>query len=53
MMIRAPQPPLHCRLHLWHHWKTFHTDDGNRYMACAQCKRERPPTWIDKNTIGA
>jgi Transcriptional regulator PadR-like family. len=32
--------PLHCRLHLWHHWRTCHTEDGHRYKACARCGRE-------------
>jgi hypothetical protein len=32
--------PLHCRLHLWHHWRTCHAEDGHRYKACAQCGKE-------------
>jgi hypothetical protein len=32
--------PLHCRLHLWHHWRTRHAEDGHRYKACARCGKE-------------
>ncbi len=38
----ASRPPLACRLRLHHTWKTFSTEDGNRYQACARCRKERP-----------
>jgi hypothetical protein len=38
----ASRPPLACRLRLHHTWKTFSTEDGNRYQACGRCLRERP-----------
>jgi hypothetical protein len=40
IMIEVVARPLHCRLHLWHHWRTCHAEDGHRYKACAQCGKE-------------
>jgi len=31
---------LRCRVMHWHHWKTFSTQDGARYSACAVCRKE-------------
>ncbi len=39
-MTEVAARPLHCRLHLWHHWRTCHAEDGHRYKACAQCGKE-------------
>jgi len=39
-MTEISARPLHCRLHLWHHWHTCHAEDGHLYKACAQCGKE-------------
>jgi hypothetical protein len=31
------KPPLHCRLHLYHHYRKASTEDGQVYMKCADC----------------
>jgi hypothetical protein len=31
-----------CHILRIHYWKTFSTDDGSRYTACAVCRREHP-----------
>jgi hypothetical protein len=36
--------PLHCRLHLWHHFRTAVTEDGQRYRRCADCGEDSPYT---------
>ena len=28
--------PLHCRLHLWHHYRQVSTEDGQRYRCCVE-----------------
>ncbi len=33
----AKKPPLHCRLHLHHHYRMASTEDGQVYMRCADC----------------
>jgi hypothetical protein len=33
-----------CRVLRWHDWRTFRTDDGERYPACAVCHRFRTDT---------
>ena len=33
--------PLLCRLNLWHHWQTGHTEDGGRYLYCSRCDKIR------------
>ncbi|WP_448625137.1 hypothetical protein [Geodermatophilus sp. URMC 64] len=37
-----------CRHLHWHHWRTFATTDGRRYLACAVCAKEKPdpPHWL-------
>jgi hypothetical protein len=30
-----------CRYMHWHYWHTFSTDDGERYVACSVCRKER------------
>jgi hypothetical protein len=29
-----------CRYMRWHHWRTFSNPDGERYVACAVCRKE-------------
>jgi hypothetical protein len=42
----TPQAPLwravRCHGLRLHYWKTYSTDDGSRYVACAVCKKEHP-----------
>jgi hypothetical protein len=40
VLTKVATRPLHCRLHLWHHWRTCHAEDGHRYKACVQCGQE-------------
>ena len=44
--------PWHCRLHIWHHWRTFSAEDGGRYRACHQCGRERDQGYIPPGAAG-
>ena len=37
-----PSRPLLCLLNLRHRWATFSTDDGERYTACAKCRKDYP-----------
>jgi hypothetical protein len=37
VVLAAPNRPLTCRMHLYHRWKTFTTDDGERYVGCSRC----------------
>lgn len=32
---------LRCRLNLQHKWEWAHTQDGERYVRCARCHKER------------
>jgi hypothetical protein len=34
---QTKKPPLHCRLHLYHHHRTASTEDGEVYLKCADC----------------
>lgn len=43
--------PWHCRLNMWHHWRTFSAEDGGRYRACHQCGRERNGGHIPGGTV--
>lgn len=36
--------PLHCRLHLYHHYKMTSADDGHRYQRCKDCGKDHPGT---------
>jgi hypothetical protein len=33
---------VRCHILRIHYWKTFSTDDGSRYSACAVCRKEHP-----------
>jgi hypothetical protein len=35
----ARVPFFRCRVFRWHRWVTRHTEDGERYPACADCGR--------------
>jgi hypothetical protein len=41
-----------CRHMHWHHWHAFSTEDGQRYVACSVCRKERawdspqPGGWV-------
>ncbi len=35
----APVRPFGCRMHLYHHWKTYRTDDGRRYLGVRQVRQ--------------
>ena len=41
MSVTAPRrvPFFRCRVFRWHRWVTRHTEDGERYPACADCGR--------------
>ena len=39
-MITAKKPLL-CRINLRHKWEWAHTPDGQRYVRCARCDKER------------
>ena len=32
---------LRCQLNLWHQWRTFSSEDGERYQRCIACNKER------------
>jgi hypothetical protein len=36
--------PLHCRLHLYHHYRLNLTEDGHRYLRCRDCGQDYPGT---------
>jgi hypothetical protein len=38
--------PLSCRLNLRHQWRTYFTEDGARYQACAKCGKDKPSAGI-------
>ena len=40
--MRQPRVPLLCRANLRHTWRTFRTEDGGRYRACATCGKDLP-----------
>jgi hypothetical protein len=43
--MQQPRNPLACRANLWHTWRTFKTDDGGRYRACAKCGKDLPDNY--------
>jgi hypothetical protein len=36
--------PLHCRMHLYHHYKLTSAEDGHRYLRCKDCGKDHPGT---------
>lgn len=45
-------PPLHCRLHLYHHYRIATTDDGHRYLRCRDCGKDYPGTGNGPADVG-
>lgn len=39
--MTTPRKPLSCRINLRHHWEWANTTDGQRYVRCARCLKER------------
>jgi hypothetical protein len=42
-----------CRALHWHHWRPFSTPDGERYIACAVCRKDHSG-WagVNRNITG-
>jgi hypothetical protein len=36
--------PLHCRAHLYHHYRLTSAEDGHRYLRCKNCGKDYPGT---------
>jgi hypothetical protein len=36
--------PLHCRVHLYHHYRLTSAEDGHRYLRCKDCGKDYPGT---------
>jgi len=39
--VTTPRKPLLCRFNLHHVWESAHTPDGQRFVRCAHCLKER------------
>jgi hypothetical protein len=39
--MTTPRKPLLCRTNLHHTWESAHTRDGQRFVRCARCLKER------------
>ncbi|GAA2169109.1 hypothetical protein [Pedococcus bigeumensis] len=39
--MTAPSKPLLCRTNAHHHWEWASTPDGQRYIRCARCLKEK------------
>lgn len=39
--MRRSAKPLLCRFNLRHHWEFANTPDGEQYVRCARCFKER------------
>lgn len=48
-MKKATTRPLSCRLHLWHQWRRYFTEDGGRYKTCTKCGKELPSSFFGTN----
>jgi hypothetical protein len=51
--VQAFDAPLHCRLHLYHHYRLASTDDGHRYLRCRSCGKDYPGTGNGPADVGA
>lgn len=51
MASSARPRPFLCRTNLHHSWEQAHTDDGQRFVRCRHCLKERDTGGI--NTTGA
>jgi hypothetical protein len=45
--------PLMCRLNIHHRWENAHTSDGNRFVRCARCLKERWPVSTSTAPVGS
>jgi hypothetical protein len=41
MASSAGRKPFLCRANLHHSWESAHTPDGQRYVRCGRCLKER------------
>jgi hypothetical protein len=39
--VTRPTKPLLCRTNAHHHWEWAHTPDGERYIRCSRCLKEK------------
>jgi hypothetical protein len=39
--VRTHQSPVLCRWNLHHVWENAHTSDGQRFIRCSRCLKER------------
>lgn len=51
--VQAFDAPLHCRLHLYHHYRLASTEDGHRYLRCRDCGKDYPGTGNGPADVGA
>jgi uncharacterized membrane protein len=54
--MTTPTKPVLCRVNLRHRWEWAHTPDGERYVRCARCHKERSSgggTWTAGASMGA
>jgi hypothetical protein len=50
--VQAFPRPLHCRLHLDHHYRKTSTEDGHRYLRCCDCGKDYPGTGNGPADVG-
>ena len=48
----SPRRWITCHILRWHDWRTYRTDDGERYSACSACGRF-PVDTVSRNAFGA
>jgi hypothetical protein len=52
----SPTKPFLCKVNLRHHWQWAHTPDGERYVRCERCHKERDSgaggTWTAGASMG-
>lgn len=55
-VMTAPTKPLLCRTNVHHHWEWAHTPDGERYIRCARCLKEKDSgaggQWVGGASMG-
>ncbi len=44
--------PVHCRWHLYHHYRLNSTEDGHRYLRCRDCGKDYPGTGNGPADVG-
>jgi hypothetical protein len=40
-MTDKQRKPVLCRFGIRHEWRTYSTEDGNRWQACARCGKDK------------